>query len=122
MRSSPSRPPAAPMTPAPGGQPEVLPFAYIEVALQTGSGKSRLSGVRLAGRGGSDPSALAASASEREGQARELGRKQGESESRTKFEEQLARERSALTKALADFARDRAGYYLKVEEEAVRLA
>jgi flagellar assembly protein FliH len=59
---------------------------------------------------------------EREAQAREAGRQQGELQARTRLEEQLARERSAIAVAVADFARERAAYYRKIEEEAVRLA
>ncbi|MFZ1006032.1 MAG: FliH/SctL family protein, partial [Candidatus Sulfotelmatobacter sp.] len=69
-----------------------------------------------------DGSAAAASAAVRDGQMRELGRQQGEAEQRAKSEEQLVRERAAVAKAVADFARDRAAYYRRLEEEAVRLA
>src|SRR4029077_2697216 len=73
------------------------------------------------GKSESDPRTLV-HAAERETQARALGRQQGELESRTKFEEQLGRERAAVVAALADFSRERAAYYHKIEEEAVRLA
>jgi flagellar assembly protein FliH len=65
---------------------------------------------------------LAAQAAEREARARESGRQQGELDSRARFEESLAHERSAIAKAVADFRRERADYYQKIEEEAVRLA
>jgi flagellar assembly protein FliH len=74
------------------------------------------------GRSEKDPAAQAALGAEREGQARELGRQQGVAECRTKFEEALAAERAAVAQALKDFAQERAAYYEKVEEEAVRLA
>jgi flagellar assembly protein FliH len=51
-----------------------------------------------------------------------LGRQQGEREARAKFDEELARERSAVTQALTDFACARSAYYQKIEEEAVQLA
>lgn len=58
----------------------------------------------------------------REAQAREEGRQQGERDALAKFSEQINRERAAITAALADFARQRAGYYRKVEQEVVQLS
>jgi flagellar assembly protein FliH len=75
----------------------------------------------MPGQAGSEASA-ANLAVEREAQVRELGRQQGVLEGRTKFDEQLAKERGVLAQALADFAHDRAAYYQKMEEECVRLA
>lgn len=98
-------------------QPEVSPFPYSEVAGCQVQG----SGSQMA-RVGLDASALAAQGVERETRARELGRQQGELESRARFEESLAHERSAIADAVTDFRRERAGYYQKIEEEAVRLA
>lgn len=118
MSSSPSRVPAS--TAVPKEQLEALPFPYLEVAAATNSDDFRRAKFRRPGTGESEGAAT--QGAEREAQARELGRKQGEIESRAKFEEQLARERSAVDKALADFLRDRAAYYQKIEEEAVRLA
>jgi len=69
-----------------------------------------------------DAAALAARGADHERQVRELGRQQGVAEGRAKFEEQLAGERAAVAQALKDFARERATYYQKLEEEAVRLA
>ncbi len=63
-----------------------------------------------------------AQGAEREAQLHEVGRQQGVLECRSKFEEQLARERSAVAQALADFACERAAYYQKIEAEAVQLA
>jgi flagellar assembly protein FliH len=116
MSSSASRArvPLSGAPPARGAPPEVSPFPYSDVA---GPG-----GQNNLARGGTDSAALAAQAAEREVRAREAGRQQGEAESRTKFEEGLARERSAIARALTDFARERAGYYRKIEEEAVQLA
>jgi flagellar assembly protein FliH len=116
MSSSPRRalvsPPAP--RPSPGAQLEVSPFPYSEVAGSTSQ--------PLPGRGGSDSPALVAQVAEREARARELGRQQGELEARAKFEELLGRERASVATALTDFARERAGYYQRVEEEAVQLA
>jgi flagellar assembly protein FliH len=128
MSSSPSRAPALPESP-PEERPaqesvQALPFPYPEVTVPAGARFPRAQ-FPLAGTGvsGTDPAALAAQAAEREAaQAREAGRQQGQQEARAKFEEQLAGERSAVAQALADFARERAAYYRKIEAEAVRLA
>lgn len=116
MNMSPSRAQAASAawTPAEEKPPEVLPFAYHEAAPSA-------SGFPLPGGRESDPRAAAAQTLEREARLRELGRQQGALESRAKFEEQLAGERSAVARALADFARERATYYQKIEQEAVQL-
>lgn len=115
MSSSASRALVSPPAPtsSPGAQLEVSPFPYSDVAGSTSQ--------QLPGRGESDSSAQVA---DREARAREreLGRQQGELEARAKFEELLVRERSSVAKALTDFARERAGYYQKIEEEAVQLA
>jgi flagellar assembly protein FliH len=58
----------------------------------------------------------------REAQARAQGREEGRAEARKIFEEQLARERASLTAALAQFTRDRAAYFPKIEGEVVELA
>jgi flagellar assembly protein FliH len=58
----------------------------------------------------------------REAQARAQGRAEGLSEARQKFEDQLVRERASLAAALAQFTRDRAAYFQKVEGEVVQLA
>jgi flagellar assembly protein FliH len=123
--SSSASPARASPDPAPAArieQPIVVPFAYAEVEWQAGAGNSLPAGTSAGDSAAPDSSASAASAALREAQLRELGRQQGEAEQRAKFEEQLARERSAITKAVADFACDRAAYYRRLEEEAVRLA
>lgn len=58
----------------------------------------------------------------RESQALARGLREGKAEAQKKFEEQLARERSALAAALAQFTRDRAAYFQSVEREVVQLA
>jgi flagellar assembly protein FliH len=99
------------------------PFPYSEVTVLPGQRGSPLTGFSLSGgeKAESVPQAVAYDA-EREAQARALGRQQGELESRAKYEEQSILERSAIAMALTDFSRERAAYYQKVEEEAVRLA
>jgi flagellar assembly protein FliH len=105
-------------------QPIFIPFAYTEVERQETAGASNALPAGLAGayKAAQDPSAAAAGAAVRDVQMRELGRQQGEAEQRARSEEQLVRERAVVAKAVADFARDRAAYYRKLEEEAVRLA
>jgi len=100
---------------------EVQPFAYSEAVVRPGQPSFPRSERRMPGQAGSEASA-ANLAVEREAQVRELGRQQGVLEGRTKFDEQLAKERGVLAQALADFAHDRAAYYQKMEEECVRLA
>jgi flagellar assembly protein FliH len=115
MSSSPSRAPfsPAPASPVAKDTTEALPFPYREVA---GSQNGFPRAESPAGRGESATDQTAVM------QAREAGRQQGEGELRTKFEEQLGGERAAIAKAVTDFASERAAYYGKIEEEAVRLA
>jgi flagellar biosynthesis/type III secretory pathway protein FliH len=124
MSSSPSRatlPPAAGRL-AGSEAPEVSPFPYSDVAAWPGQQNFLLTERQLPEKKTSEPAASAALELQREAQLRELGRQQGALECRTKFEEQLAAERTVLARALADFARERATYYQKLEEAAVRLA
>jgi flagellar assembly protein FliH len=122
MSSSPSRAPdASAVAELAGGKSlEVVAFPYSEAGSAPNQGSSP-QGSRRPGGGSVDAASLAASLLEREAQLRELGRQQGMQECRAKFEEQTAAERGMLTKALTDFARERAAYYPKLEEEAVRL-
>jgi flagellar assembly protein FliH len=55
-------------------------------------------------------------------QARAQGHQEGMAEAGKIFEEQLARERSVLAAALAQFSGDRAAYFDKMEAEVVQLA
>jgi flagellar assembly protein FliH len=104
------------VTPAGSAQPEVSPFPYSEV------GASQPGSTGQTARTGADSEALTAQAVERDSRERELGRQQGELESRARFEESLAQERSAIANAVTNFRRERAAYYRKIEEETVRLA
>jgi flagellar assembly protein FliH len=122
-RASPDTAPAARIEQPIIAQPIVVPFAYTEVERQQGTGAGNALPAGLAAyKAAPDASAAAASAAMRDAQMRELGRQQGEAEQRARSEEQLLRERAAVAKAVADFARDRAAYYRRLEEEAVRLA
>ena len=64
----------------------------------------------------------ATAAAEREAQAFARGRQAGQQDSRQAFEQQLAKEKSNIAAALAQFARDRSLYFEKVEPEVVQLA
>jgi len=55
-------------------------------------------------------------------QALARGQREGFTEAQKEFEEQLARERVSVASALAQFTRDRALFFQKVEGEAVQLA
>lgn len=126
MSSSPSRasnrvlvPPAKPDA---GECQEASPFAYGEAVAAPGQRNFSLVETGMPGGGELAASDLAARAAEREAQLREQGRQLGAQEVRASYELQLAGERAAVAQALQDFARERAAYYQKLEEETVRLA
>jgi flagellar assembly protein FliH len=58
----------------------------------------------------------------KEEQARALGMKEGEAWAGARFDQGLTAEREAIAKALRDFAREREGYFYRVEAEVVKLA
>jgi flagellar assembly protein FliH len=55
-------------------------------------------------------------------EARALGIKEGEARAAAEFEQQLGTERAAIAQALEEFAREREGYFGRVEAEVVKLA
>jgi len=89
--------------------PRIEPFPYDAVSLPGTAG----------GFGAADPERARAT---REVQARLEGKQEGQAEARKSLEEQLERERSGIASALAQFTRDRAIYFQKVEAEVVQLA
>ena len=96
---------------SPGG---IQPFPYDAIPAQA---MGQTAGGATAGaKSGADAGAA------REALARAQGRADGQAEARKAFEEQLARERGSLAKALEQFTRDRAAYFPKVEDEVVHLA
>jgi flagellar biosynthesis/type III secretory pathway protein FliH len=113
MSTSPRRAPAAAIE---DELPRFTPFPYGAV--------SAMSGTTLLGMIGGVDSADgdAAAAADREAQALARGRQAGQLESRQAFEQQLAKEKSNVAAALAQFARDRSAYFGKVEPEMVQLA
>lgn len=96
------------------------PFPYPEIA--PGSNHQLGEDMADAGLWSAGPNASPQGMAAREARARELGLQEGRAEARKIFEEQLARERTALTAALAGFTRDRTAYYQKIEAEVVQLA
>ena len=99
----------------------VSPFPYDD--LPPGAGTLPRSDPGAGGSDGkskiADTAQLAAAG---EARARELGREEGQAAARRNFDEQLARERSAIADALAQFTRDRGTYYTKLEKEVVQLS
>lgn len=117
MSSSPSRARVLPVPVAPAiDRSAVSAFLYREVASPTGEQRFPLS----------NPTSIVKRTSGADAgdvfEAREAGRLQGELETRAKLESQLVEERSAVARTVADFSRERAAYYQKIEEEAVQLA
>lgn len=88
------------------------PFPYD--AVPSGSGATPF------GLSGAADGDAAAAAREAQGFAR--GHQVGQQESRQAFEQQLAKEKSSICAALAEFTRDRTTYFEKVEPEVVQLA
>jgi flagellar assembly protein FliH len=110
MSSSPSRARARPEPAAASHTAalEAAPFPYGEAVLRPGQRNFPLA----------EPNLPAPGALERAASASDPQRE----EQRAKFGEQLAQERAAVARALADFSRERADYYRKIERETVQLA
>jgi flagellar assembly protein FliH len=90
--------------------PAIAPFHYDSV--------SSPSGISIGGLRRTE----SAEGNDREAQARLQGRQEGQAEAGKLFEEQLKCERSGVASALAQFTRDRAAYFAKIEGEVVELA
>jgi len=120
MSTSPNRALAAALPREPQAFPEPQPFPYASIppgAGACGTTPPSLAACELCGQatggGAADAAALA---------ARAQGREEGQAEVRKTCEEQRVRERASLAAALAQFTRDRADYFQKVEAEVVQLA
>jgi flagellar biosynthesis/type III secretory pathway protein FliH len=102
----------------PRAVPEIAPFTYDTLTAPPAHGSiyATLTGA------GSTPENAGENAATREARARQQGREQGMIEAGKNFAEQLTRERASLASAVAEFARDRAVYFQKVEGEVVTLA
>jgi flagellar biosynthesis/type III secretory pathway protein FliH len=101
---------------------EASAFTYREAVLRPGQHNFLRSQHGIGGGEAPDASTSGTDDALREAQWRELGKREGAAESRAQFEEQLAKERAPVARALADFSRERAAYYEKIEAEAVQLA
>jgi flagellar assembly protein FliH len=103
-------------------EPETLlraqPFPYDTVS------PGKIQSIELEGLTSADSSANRQPVTDtaREAQARAQGRQEGQTEAHKIFEAQLVKERSSLATALAQFTRDRAAYFQKIEGEVVQLA
>src|ERR1700740_1122933 len=113
MSTSPKRAPAAATEEA---IPQFTPFPYDVV--HTSSGATLL-GIAGTFRAANDDAATVA---DREAQAFARGHQAGQQDSRQAFEQQLAKEKSNIAAAIAQFSRDRSNYFEKVEPEVVQLA
>jgi len=109
MSTSPKRAPAGAIEET---APQFAPFPYDAVPALA---DATLLGVTKA----ADRDSAAA---EREAQAFARGRQAGQQESHQAFDQQLAKEKSNVSAALAQFARDRSSYFEKVEPQVVQLA
>lgn len=114
MSTSPKRAPAAPIEEA--TIPQLTPFPYDAVPASRGATLLGMAGIV---RAANDEAAAAAG---REAQAFARGRQAGQQDLRQAFEQQLAKEKSNIAAAIAQFARDRATYFERVEPEVVQLA
>jgi len=114
MSSSPSRSPQTALQ-QPESLPEMQPFPYDSIpAGARGPGHANTSAW--------DVDSSTSDAAAREVLIRTQGRHEGQAEAGKVFSEQLERERDSLASALAQFTRDRAAYFQKVEGEVVQLA
>ncbi len=120
MSSSPSRAAVPPGhgEDAPAPLLDAVPFSYGEALLRPGQRNFPLAEAEPLP---AEPPAPV-NDSQRDAQLREMGRQQGLAEARPGFAAQLAGERDALVRALAEFSRERAEYYRKIERETVQLA
>jgi len=121
MSTSPSRARAADGAAKAGVALDPQPFPYDTVSASARMRSSQLETPTAAAPGG-DHTQKTADAAAREEQSRAQGRLEGQAQAHKGFEAQLAKERSTLATALAQFTRDRAVYFQKVEGEIVQLA
>ena len=117
MSTSPSRAPARVDQANPGGLFDPQPFPYDNVPALLRTFEQNCSTP-----GGNQNDQTLADSSARESRARAQGHQEGLAEAHKSYEAQLAKERSSLAAALAQFTRDRAAYFQKIEGEVVQLA
>jgi flagellar assembly protein FliH len=117
MSTSPRLSPQPAAHPQPEAFPECLPFPYDSISPGFAAPTETIAEVALLGAATDVVDAAA-----HEAQVRAQSRQEGQVEAGKVFEEQLVRERASLSSALAQFTRDRATYFQKVEAEVVQLA
>src|SRR5581483_4603796 len=113
MSTSP-KPALAPVTDCLSNTADLLPFPYDLVSESGVSDPSTSRSVKA-------KVAVSAAISQDDQRLAEI-RREAQEQARKMFDEQLGRERSGIAQALAQFTRDRAAYFEKVEAEVVQLA
>jgi flagellar assembly protein FliH len=125
MSTSPSRSSAAAVAAEPQIEPASLPqfqpFPYASIPAGATARAALLESLAGDGPGSRTTDRDADDADARLAQLT-LARQEGQTDARKTFDDQLARERASLASALAQFTRDRATYFQKVEGEVVQLA
>jgi flagellar assembly protein FliH len=128
MSSSPSRSRAAATAAAeagvePASVPPFQPFPYdsIPAGAIARMAMMEMDGLAADGMSSRGADRDAPDAAVRQAQVA-VARQEGQAEARKTFDDQLARERAGLGIVLAQFTRDRAIYFQKVEAEVVQLA
>ena len=120
MSTSPSRPQRAALPLERAPLPALQPFPYdsipVDAVRRTTMDGLVAVGLRDPADGG------AADTVAREAEVCAQARQEGQTIARKIFEEKVALERTSLSTALAQFTRDRATYFQKVEAEVVQLA
>jgi flagellar assembly protein FliH len=91
----------------------IQPFSYAELSV-TGDGE--------VSKAAAFDGKVSSEMEKREAAARTLGRQEGEEFARAGFEQELARERSAMANALQSFAQEREQYFQRIEAEVVQLS
>lgn len=119
MSTSPKR---APTTKTAAHLPSIQPFPYDPIPAAAGARRVGLEGLGEETFGRSAESVRTEESRAREAEARATGREEGMAEAGRRFEQQLTTERASMVTALAQFTRDRAAYFQRIESEVVQLA
>jgi len=122
MSTSPSWSPAVAPLNGESTRTEFQPFPYDAIPATAGTRVGRIEGLPADGVRSWAGDRGAVETASRETQARAQGQQEGRAEVSKVFEDRLAQERESLAAALAQFTRDRADYFQKIEAEVVQLA
>lgn len=101
--------------------PPSLPFPYYSVAPAPETRAGMMEGLGETNFSDHGPGSAGAE-QEREQSVRASGMQDGQAAAKKDFDEQLGKARGGLTEALAQFSRDRATYFERIEGEVVQLA